>query len=734
MATRLHYLLCLLFAACALASKPLGAQCCAASCYYSLLKAPFSADTKDDETVCTNPLKVESTYMCIRQHCTDEQIVPGIAWYSLNCKKSTKVVSLDLYHKATDNVTEEYLDSLPTIGAKDKTVWKEVALPSKALFDPVNDSVLTYYNQRVFNLNVRWSIYGYWALVLLLGTIHNLWSMVPSTRSDEQNKEIKPPRAGIMGWFNASILMAPTFGYHHHQPLGWFHVPLRLQTIVIFGYFAVHVGCCAPYYNTFPNNYYYKTNEGQVLRYFCDRLAHLMAAAMPFIFLFGGRANLLVYITGWSYRTFNVFHRWIAVILTIEGIIHAVGFSAYYGYEKGLDGYREELKTDPVFLYGLLMLVALGLMIFLSLGPFRQRMYEFFKIAHISLTAIFVAGYYYHVKDQFSGYYLVWAWACIGLWVGDYFMRFVRILVSNYKQFLGSGVPALVSYSDTTGMMRVQVHPSFMSHRQTPGTYYFLHFSGWRVWENHPFTLAGRSIDYDEFSSPSSPEQSDRETTDPRKATPPHVRVLTGGKKRDEYLTFLIKPREGTTARLRDSLRCEDGSYAPRRMNVVLEGPYGVPARLDHFDHVLFVAGGSGITTVLPYLRRFFEDRTSAHVPNVKLAWSVRHEGLARDVLANDLRLTECAPSASSKLELEFYVTNAADAEKKRHSRDPRFRLARPDVDLLVEDFVARNNSGRTAIFVCGPAEMADKTRLAVMRYVKRGYSHVELFEEMFTM
>jgi hypothetical protein len=97
-----------------------------------------------------------------------------------------------------------------------------------------------------------------------------------------------------------------------------------------------------------------------------------MTAELPFIFLFSGRANILIYATGWSYRTFSLFHRWLALTLVVEGIIHGVVFSAYYvngkrslagstnqtcmltsGKEQGWEGYHEELKDDLVFRYGI---------------------------------------------------------------------------------------------------------------------------------------------------------------------------------------------------------------------------------------------------------------------------------------------------------------------------------------------------------------------------------------------
>jgi hypothetical protein len=49
---------------------------------------------------------------------------------------------------------------------------------------------------------------------------------------------------------------------------------------------------------------------------------------MPIMFLFAGRNNLLIWITGWSYNEFQVFHKWIARVATLEAILH----SACYGY------------------------------------------------------------------------------------------------------------------------------------------------------------------------------------------------------------------------------------------------------------------------------------------------------------------------------------------------------------------------------------------------------------------
>lgn len=304
----------------------------------------------------------------------------------------------------------------------------------------------------------------------------------------------------------------------------------------------------------------------------------------------------------------------------------------------------------------------------------------------------------------------------------------------NYKTFLGKGSLALASYSEETGMIRLQVKPSINCSRQTPGTYYFVYFAGLRFWESHPFTLAGRSKQIDDVPSygSSSDQPSDKETG----TQSPRVTELSS-EPGDSYMTFMIRPRDGMTRRLRDQLVSKSES-GPLRARVFLEGPYGTPARLDHFDDVLFIAGGSGITTVIPYLRMFFEDQQKSQTPpNIRLAWVVRDEGFVRDVLANDLRVTEGSALAASKLNMEFYITSESPSPTPKAEEagnglsDPRFKKMRPDIHSMVDNFVT-HSQGKTAVFVCGPAEIADTARQAVITQTRKVHIDVELFEEMF--
>jgi hypothetical protein len=47
--------------------------------------------------------------------------------------------------------------------------------------------------------------------------------------------------------------------------------------------------------------------------------------------MFAGRNNIFIWATGWSFSTFNIFHRNIARVATLQAIVHAIAWSAIEG-------------------------------------------------------------------------------------------------------------------------------------------------------------------------------------------------------------------------------------------------------------------------------------------------------------------------------------------------------------------------------------------------------------------
>ena len=63
-------------------------------------------------------------------------------------------------------------------------------------------------------------------------------------------------------------------------------------------------------------------------------------ANLPLLWMFSGRNNVFLWATGWSFATFNVFHRHIAMIATIQAIVHSIGYTGFEFAESGVDIYK----------------------------------------------------------------------------------------------------------------------------------------------------------------------------------------------------------------------------------------------------------------------------------------------------------------------------------------------------------------------------------------------------------
>ncbi|KAG5981225.1 hypothetical protein E4U55_003184 [Claviceps digitariae] len=744
------WLLCLtvlLSARIADAAKPLGKQVCVGSCYYSLLQARFAGPDTQAQKACANALRVRSTYDCIALHCRDDDesdVEAGLKWWAETCKNSSRLVNLEAYRAVVGQTKLEDVAARPATGPDlaGGVLLKEPVVPAWDSWSVVYRSVKTYSDLRDYHNAVSWVPYGFWAIILLLGTATRIWSHTrPMTRLDEPSRPSGQNPQGTLNrlakHWKYDIQLAPTFSHRHHEPWGWLTVPLRLQSMVIASYIILHVVVCAVHYPIVEGDYYFKNKKLQILRCFGDRIAVLMQKSLPLLFLFGARSNPFQLTTGWSYRTFSLFHRWIGIIMLVEAVIHGVVLSAYDAYNKGWDYYRDELRHDEVFRYGILAATTIGLSIALAARGFRARFYEIFKAAHIILAAVVLAALYEHVKTTFTGMYRLWVWICVGIWAADYVVRFLRIAWVNMIR--RSAADAVASFDADSNIIKLRVavagaHASPGAARQTPGQYYFVSFGGWRhFWQSHPFSVAGRSNGVAStvcLEMNHAHQKASTGTVSQTSTTAPDLESLSDR----PNMTLMIRPRNGMTRRLRDLLSRGGGS-GPQKLKVVLEGPYGTAANVKHYRHVLFIAGGTGITAVLPYIRMLLEDdpgREERPATTVRLVWADPQEKFIRQVVEEDLGYLQGGTCPVDRFSSDLYVTSPMGEEQKSHMIQCKY--ARPDVDALVRQFVQQTagGGGRAAVFVCGPGSMADEARAAVVGYAKAAAGQVDLFEEIY--
>lgn len=113
------------------AAKPLGAEVCVASCYNALKAIKYADASGGDLTACKNDFRINSTFACIRLHCSEHDIEPGIRWWSETCKKSKAVVNIDAFQDFVAGIDLENVTALPVVDLKESQVFNRTVTPSE---------------------------------------------------------------------------------------------------------------------------------------------------------------------------------------------------------------------------------------------------------------------------------------------------------------------------------------------------------------------------------------------------------------------------------------------------------------------------------------------------------------------------------------------------------------------------------------------------------------------------
>jgi NAD(P)H-flavin reductase len=265
---------------------------------------------------------------------------------------------------------------------------------------------------------------------------------------------------------------------------------------------------------------------------------------------------------------------------------------------------------------------------------------------------------------------------------------------------------------------------------------------------NHPFSLSSWTIPEKERVSNSIRIQS-ASTVSEKDQVYPSIRTTEEevsetdssqiGTATAAQLRFLIRPYKGLTASLRDAIvKTGTGS---KEMKILMEGPYGHTYPLLSYDSVLCFIGGSGIASVLPYMQEFLRPQSqngAGRAKHIHLVWAAKQYSFVRDVLDNELAVAASA-SARSRVKLDFYITGAGPRAVKEDALDLD-RLGNADTKIFyhrpVVESILRENVlqavGSLAVFVCGPAQLADDARRAAVNAVGAGFDRLGYFEEQF--
>ncbi|KAF2275402.1 uncharacterized protein EI97DRAFT_73690 [Westerdykella ornata] len=477
---------------------------------------------------------------------------------------------------------------------------------------------------------------------------------------------------------------------------------------------------------------------------FADRVGVLAYALTPLSIMLSSRESILSLVTGLPYQSFNFLHRWLGYIIFAQSALHTIGWCVV---ELRLYQPQPQVGLDWIkqlyMIWGVIAMFFLTIMVVLS-TPWGIRLtgYEIFRKAHYVLAMLYIGACWGH-WEQLKVFLL----PSLIVWFLDRAIRLVRTALLHYN-FLPSGNMGL-RYADANitflpdeksgDVVRLDFeHPQ---DAWNVGQHFYLCFPESSIWQAHPFTPLSLPV----------------YNADTQK----HSYVFRAKKGETKRIAELSARR---AARSLQKLEGQSESKADAQLSVVVNGPYGehITRDLPSDTNVLCIAGGTGITYVLPVLLDLAA-RPRTPDRHISLVWVCRHR---KDLewVAPELEILKLEAKTLG-LKMHVFLTRAAEehegvadpnvlpgkpkendegAKEKHITHEIRptgssssgsscfsgdrlslhgvsmsdlmldHVLNRPNLEEIVKDFVQQNVRGRTQVFASGPGEMVSELRKVV--------------------
>ncbi|KAJ4402218.1 hypothetical protein N0V91_007426 [Didymella pomorum] len=357
------------------------------------------------------------------------------------------------------------------------------------------------------------------------------------------------------------------------------------------------------------------------------RSGMMAVALLPWIVALSMKANLITMITGISHERLNVLHRWAAYLCLVLSILHTVPFYVTPIWEKGARKVFESFfQQSGFYAYGtgIAALVPLCFLCTHSIAPLRHRMYELFVALHVPVAIVFLGMMFWHCNNYLTSWHYLFS--TLAIWLLSYFMRLFYLNWTNpFRISWLIGDEAAVTLMPENAV-KITI-PTQTKWR--PGQYVYIRMPGISVFENHPFTIA--SLCDDDFPSE------------------------YGEGYRDMVLVF--RPFGGFTKKVVESALTHGPWHTYRAF---VDGPYGgMQRRIEAFDDVVLIAGGSGITAIISQLLCLIKKMRDgkAVTRKIHVIWALKRPE-TMEWFKEELRICrEFAPPET--VECQFYITAA---------------------------------------------------------------------------
>ncbi|KAJ6442306.1 hypothetical protein O9K51_05862 [Purpureocillium lavendulum] len=457
-----------------------------------------------------------------------------------------------------------------------------------------------------------------------------------------------------------------------------------------------------------------------------DRVGVIAYALTPLSVLLSSRESLLSVLTGVPYQSFNFLHRWVGYIILAQSALHTIGWCVIQiRLYQPQPSVGLEWIVQTYIVWGVVAMILILLLFILSTPwAIRKTGYEFFRKAHYVLAMVYIGACWAHWNKLEC--FLVPAFI---IWGIDRGARLFRTALLHYHPAAVTGAGFRPLHAEVTRFPDTEhgdvVRLDFDNEQDcwAVGQHYYLCFTEGSIWQSHPFT-------------------------------PLNAPTLQKGLVRHSYI---LRAKSGETKKVADLVARKSqlaGDAAVATTPVILTGPYGenLLEKVDMNTNIVCVAGGTGITYVLPVLLQLARERP---VPDrkIELIWAMRHSSnvdwvrgemdtlrRAQKALNLTIRLfatrdvgsggggdnetdEKCGGGGSKNTDVTEVDSSAS--EDACPCEDPKVSVDKigdgasddsrhPALTQLLGDFVADTVAGRTVVFASGPGGMITDLRTIV--------------------
>lgn len=450
----------------------------------------------------------------------------------------------------------------------------------------------------------------------------------------------------------------------------WVFGLLRWNVLIMSLFVVQTVFCTALSYNVAMPNMYINNVYFLTLDLIGYRSAIIAFSLMPVVYVFGLRNNPFCFLTGLPQATFIRYHKLVAIVMSLEALVHSSVWTAYAIRSGGYTMW----SMDNYWRWGIVGTVLLFVMLGHSVGFIRNAMYELFLVLHKAFGWIFIVSMWYHC---ISLGWMGWVYSLIAFTAYD---RVVRLFKTF---FINRGYTEVQMSVVDDKIVKLTVPKSVLYDTfYKPGSHIYISFYHWPIWyqcfQSHPFT------------------------------------IITSPVESNGVFVIYVRIKKGTTGLLGKLRGDEKGNLS---MWLLIEGPYGngVPTFREN-EQLITLAGGLGICALLPTL--YHNPEGSA------LYWAINNMA-DFEYLRNDLEYL-----ISKGTNVQVFLTNGKDEDDYSIEEKCKYLTVlgeRPSVDEWVleglELGILRKKTD-TYVLSCGPGLMDQDVQESVSKQTVVGLEH----------